>query len=174
MPSGRTHDTIAILLAAPTAAVAWFVTYDVAATVIAAAAELFGGLMFGPDLDIDSKPYRRWGPTRFLWLPYRGLLKHRSRLSHGILFGTLIRVVYFLAVISLVLGIALLVRDIYLHQMPVSPVEAFYGAERVWAVVAGTEPKYLAAAFAGLWWGAAAHTLADVVGSTLKQIWHAL
>jgi uncharacterized metal-binding protein len=174
MPSARTHDAITIVLAVPTAAAAWFVTHDSGATIVATVGEIFGGLMFGPDLDIDSRPYRRWGPARFLWLPYRGLLKHRSRLSHGLLLGTLVRVVYFLAVMSILIGLALAVRDLYIHRLPVSPAETWHGVQRVWEVVSGTEPLYLGAAFAGLWWGAAAHTVADVVGSTLKQIWHAL
>jgi hypothetical protein len=40
--------------------------------------------------------------------------------------------------------------------------------------MSGIELEYLLAAFAGLWWGAASHTLADIIGTTAKQIWHAL
>ncbi|HEX8746434.1 MAG TPA: DUF2227 family putative metal-binding protein, partial [Pyrinomonadaceae bacterium] len=69
MPSGKTHDAITILLAAPTFGAAWALTGSLALAFVATAAMLFGGLMFGPDLDIQSKQYTRWGVFRFLWLP---------------------------------------------------------------------------------------------------------
>jgi uncharacterized metal-binding protein len=174
MPSARTHDAITVLLAAPTAAVAFYLTRDSGLAATAALAEVFGGMMFGPDLDIDSRPYRRWGPARFLWLPYRGAIKHRSRLSHGVVFGAAIRVAYFLGVLALVVGAVLAAVDVYVYALPASPEQAWRGAERVWAAVSGVRPSFLAAAFAGLWIGAASHTVTDIVGSTLKQIWNAL
>lgn len=174
MPSARTHDAITVMCAAPAAAIAYLVTRDAAASAVAVAGLLLGGFMFGPDLDIDSRQYRRWGPLRWIWLPYRWAIRHRSRLSHGILFGTAIRVVYFLAVVGLVVTVALAVRDVYLFTLPLSPDLAARGAERVWTTVAGVAPRYHVAVFAGLWLGAASHTLADIVGSTLKAIWNAL
>ena len=174
MPSAATHDRITLACAAPTAAVAWLVTRDPATAAVATAGLLLGGFMFGPDLDIASKQYRRWGPFRGLWLPYRWALRHRSRLSHGILFGTAIRVLYFLCAVGVALTAAIAVRDVYLYRLPATPDLAWQGAERVWSVVAGVAPRYHAAAFAGLWLGAASHTLADIVGSTLKAIWNAL
>ena len=50
--------------------------------------------MLGPDLDIHSIQYRRWGPLRWIWLPYQKALKHRSQLSHGPIIGTAVRVMY--------------------------------------------------------------------------------
>jgi uncharacterized metal-binding protein len=174
MPSARTHDRITFAFAAPTAAVAFLVTRDPVATVVATVGLLLGGFMFGPDLDIASRQYRRWGPLRFLWLPYRWSMRHRSRLSHGILFGTAIRVVYFLVVVALLVTAAIAIRDVYLNQMPVTPALAAAGAERVWGVVSSIAIRYDIAAFAGLWLGAACHTLADIVGSTIKALWNAL
>jgi uncharacterized metal-binding protein len=60
------------------------------------AAVLFGGLMLSPDLDLHSLAYKRWGPLRFIWLPYRKL-KHRSVWSHGPVAGTLGRLVLLFA-----------------------------------------------------------------------------
>ena len=174
MPSARTHDAITVLCAAPTAALAYLATRDPAAAAVATAGLLLGGFMFGPDLDVDSRQYRRWGPLRVVWLPYRWALSHRSRLSHGILFGTAIRVVYFLVVVGLATTLAILVRDVWVHDLPATPDLAWQGADRVWAAVSGVAPRYHAAAFVGLWLGAASHTLADIVGSTLKAIWNAL
>lgn len=174
MPSAQTHDRITLACAAPTAALAWALTRDPAVAAVATAGLLLGGFMFGPDLDIASKQYRRWGPLRGVWLPYRWALRHRSRLSHGILFGTAIRVAYFLAVVAIIATLVMAVRDVYLYRLPVTPELAWQGGERVWAAVAGVAPRYHVAAFAGLWLGAASHTLADIVGSTLKAIWNAL
>ena len=101
MPSGKTHDMVTFALAPPTFAAAWGLTGSVALSAAATVAMLFGGLMFGPDLDIQSRQYTRWGPLRFLWWPYKVIFRHRSRWSHGIIFGTLIRVVYFAAVVTL-------------------------------------------------------------------------
>ncbi len=53
--------------------------------------------MLGPDLDTRSIHYKRWGLLRWIWIPYRGSLKHRSIFSHGPIIGTLLRVVYVLA-----------------------------------------------------------------------------
>src|ERR671926_21315 len=106
MPSGRTHDTVTLILAAPTFVAAWGLAGALAPAVVATCAMLFGGFMFGPDLDIQSRQYTRWGVFRFLWLPYRMLFRHRSRWSHGIIFGTLIRVIYFAAVLALITAAA--------------------------------------------------------------------
>src|ERR1043166_5192149 len=101
MPSGKTHDLVTVALSpAPLAA--------------AGAAELFGGLMFGPDLDIQSRQYTRWGVFRFLWLPYKTVFRHRSRWSHGIIFGTLIRVVYFAAALTLLFWVCVYARALLL------------------------------------------------------------
>ena len=87
----------------PTFAAAWGLTGgDWVLAAAATAATVFGGLMFGPDLDIQSKQYTRWGVFRFLWFPYKVVFRHRSRWSHGLVFGTLIRVVYFAAALALI------------------------------------------------------------------------
>ena len=171
MPSGKTHDAITLLLAAPTFAAAWGATRSVPLAVVATAGMLFGGLMFGPDLDILSRQYARWGLFRFLWWPYRVIFRHRSRWSHGIIFGTLIRVVYFALMLTLVVCAA-----IYLRATFVAGVPADYGAVvRAWrameagALMQGRTLHIFLAALAGLWWGAASHTLTDVTWSVIRK-----
>jgi uncharacterized metal-binding protein len=171
MPSGRTHDTITVLLAVPTFAAAWGMTGSVSLATVATVAMLFGGLMFGPDLDILSRQYTRWGPLRVLWWPYRVAFRHRSRWSHGIIFGTLIRVVYFATVLTLVACAV-----IYLRATFVAGTPADYGAViRAWrtveqgALMHGRTLHFMLAALAGLWWGAASHTLTDVGWSVIRK-----
>src|SRR5687768_5925045 len=103
MPSGATHDAITFLLAVPVGIAAYAFTGDAPLLIVMAAAFVFGGIMFGPDLDTKSKQYSRWGPLRLMWFPYRTVFKHRSRWSHGLILGTLLRVVYFLGVVSIFL-----------------------------------------------------------------------
>ncbi len=170
MPSGKTHDLITFVLAVPTAAVSYYFTRDWTITAIVTGALLFGGLMFGPDLDIQSKQYTRWGPLRFIWFPYKVALSHRSRLSHGILFGTLIRIVYFLAVVTLLLAIALFIRDKFFLNAPTGVEEMQSAFTRIWEIFKPIRRDYLLAAFAGLWLGAASHTASDVISSFFKMV----
>jgi len=39
-----------------------------------------------PDLDTNSKPYRRWGWLRLLWWPYKESFTHRGK-SHHLIWG---------------------------------------------------------------------------------------
>ncbi|MGH9943741.1 MAG: metal-binding protein [Pyrinomonadaceae bacterium] len=171
MPSGKTHDLITALVAPPTLLAVWWLTGDWLLACVATGATLFGGLMFGPDLDIHSKQYTRWGPFRFLWLPYQITFRHRSRWSHGIVFGTLIRVVYFAAVLTLLACLA-----VYLRATFVAGTAPDYGAVlRAWQVVGegfvsyGFDRRDLWALLAGFWWGAASHTFTDVFWSIVRK-----
>lgn len=170
MPSGKTHDAITVILAAPTFAAAWMMTGSITLAIITTCAMLFGGLMFGPDLDILSRQYTRWGVFRFIWLPYRMLFRHRSRWSHGILFGTLIRVIYFALVIAVLVAAAVTLRAALTGGASVN----FADIVQAWRVIeegiTGSVGIHAAwAVFAGLWWGAASHTLTDVGWSMLRK-----
>jgi uncharacterized metal-binding protein len=170
MPSGKTHDAITLILAAPTFAVGWGLTGSLGLALVATCATVFGGLMFGPDLDIQSRQYTRWGVFRFIWLPYRTLFKHRSRWSHGILFGTLIRVVYFAAMLGIIALAAVYLRAALLGlAMP-----SFDELARAWRQIAAgvrhdSGNHAVWACLAGLWWGAASHTLTDVAWSMMRK-----
>ncbi|HEV7857125.1 MAG TPA: metal-binding protein [Pyrinomonadaceae bacterium] len=172
MPSGKTHDAVTIVLAAPTCVVAWSLTGSLWLAGLVVCAMLFGGFMFGPDLDIHSRQYTRWGVFRFIWLPYQMVFRHRSRWSHGILFGTLIRVLYFTGVLALIA-----VGGIYLRAMLVNggPPSLELMA-RSWQAIEMSlrqspfgSHAALWAVLAGLWWGAATHTLTDVLWSMLRK-----
>ena len=172
MPSGKTHDLITLLLAPPTFLAAWGVTGSAALAAVVTGATLFGGLMFGPDLDIQSRQYARWGVFRFLWFPYKVFFRHRSRLTHGIVLGTLIRVVYFTFVLAL---LALLSLYLYAHFVMREAVPsaselilAWRGFEQSLSAY-GINRNTLLATFVGLWWGAAIHTFADVLWSILRK-----
>lgn len=126
--------------------------------------------MFGPDLDIQSRQYARWGIFRFLWFPYRVVFRHRSRWSHGIIFGTLIRVIYFTGVLAL-----LLAAGVYLRAALVNgPAPGFDEMAQTWRTIEAALRQNVGehaiwAVLAGLWWGAASHTLTDVAWSVLRK-----
>lgn len=169
MPSGKTHDAITFLSAAPVFAATYLLTRDAVAAAVVTAGFAFGGLMFGPDLDTVSAPYARWGTFRFLWLPYRNFFNHRSRWSHGLIFGTLFRVVYFCGALTL----ASFVIAYFLAVYGGGDLPRFAEFLESWRTIGRFFRETLGDAvfaeiFAGLWIGAASHTLTDMAGSFVK------
>ena len=169
MPSGRTHDAITLILAAPVFGLTYAATANLVMGIAVTAAFVFGGLMFGPDLDTLSKQYARWGIFRLLWFPYRSIFKHRSRWSHGLIFGTLFRVVYCMGVVTLVAFLVFVAAEaIWGGHVP--GFSAFTEAWRqIGVFMRGTfGANILPAVFFGMWIGAASHTFADMAGTYVK------
>lgn len=169
MPSGKTHDAVTFLLAMPACIAACSFTNSVAAAVVVGAAFIFGGFMFGPDLDTVSRQYSRWFIFRFLWYPYRSFFKHRSRFSHGLIFGALLRVIYFMGVLTLIAFAAAYIYAAYAG----GKLPGLVDFARVWQPIgeftrANFGEHFLPAVFVGLWFGAASHTFTDMAGSFIK------
>ena len=169
MPSGKTHDAVTFLFVAPVFAATWKATENFPLSLIVTAAFTFGGLMFGPDLDTHSKQYTRWGVFRYFWYPYQAFFAHRSRWSHGLVFGTFLRVVYFTGALTL------------FSFLPIFALAWYAGGDlpnlmeftRIWSsigmYVRESFGEYaFPAVFIGLWLGAASHTLTDMAGSFVK------
>ena len=170
MPNANTHDAITYAIIPVTFIAAEMYWGNHMTAVIATVAMLFSGLMFGPDLDLNSRPYRRWGPLRFLWKPYQAALSHRSALSHGPLLGTIIRIVYFLIVFSLFCATLLYFRHRYVNGAQNTWEGEFNGIKSdLFTLIGNTDNRYLWGGFAGLWVGALAHTTADIVWSAIKR-----
>lgn len=119
MPSGQTHDRITLWSLPVVAGIAFGQTQSGNITLILSGAYLFSGLMFGPDLDLYSRQYQRWGYARWIWIPYQKTVKHRSILSHGFAIGTIIRLIYLAIWLSILglffLGIAQFVWNVGWH-----------------------------------------------------------
>jgi len=169
MPSFKTHDAITVLLAIPIFAAAWIISRDLTIAAVIAVASLFGGLVFGPDLDTYSKNYTRWGIFRVIWFPYRAVFKHRSRFTHGILFGTLLRTIYLMGVLTVIAFLVACVSAIYSHGN--LPGIASVAAE--WQKLGEWTARYLGRYFAwfvflGLWLGGFSHSLTDIAGTYVK------
>lgn len=169
MPSGKTHDALTFLFLVPVYAAAYVVVREPVQPAVLTGGFLFGSLMFGPDLDIASSQYTRWGTFRFLWLPYRKFFPHRSRWSHGLVFGTFIRVVYFAGAVTLATFVAAYLLATYRG----GDLPRFAEFLDVWRSIGiWTRSSFgdhsLFAAFVGLWLGAASHSLTDIAISYIK------
>ncbi len=169
MPSGKTHDAVTFLLTAPVLAAAWEITDNLPLAMLVTFAFVFGGLMFGPDLDTMSKQFTRWGIFKNLWYPYQAFFKHRSRWSHGLIFGTFLRVVYFIGVLTLLSFLLTFLITIYLGGDIPQLFEFTKNWQQIGEFVRTNFGEYtFYGLFAGLWLGAASHTLTDMAGSFIK------
>ncbi len=164
MPSGRTHDRITLYALPFVAGVTLWQTHSSNATLLVAGGFLFGGLMFGPDLDIYSLQFQRWGFLRWIWLPYQKSLRHRSFLSHGPIIGTTLRVVYLGTLLTVVAIFALLIAEklgnFALNWQDLSLIVG----RSLWVY-----PTEYIALFLGLELGAMSHSLSDWGGSAYKR-----
>ncbi len=144
-------------------------------TLLVSGGFLFAGLMFGPDLDIYSQQYKRWGILRWIWLPYRRSLRHRSIFSHGAIIGTIGRILYLGIWIALFGMTGILMSSI---------AQQLLGMTAQWQTVAQSTiattfqqtvnfaQKASIECFTliiGLELGAMSHSLSDWIGSTIKR-----
>jgi uncharacterized metal-binding protein len=165
MPSGVVHDRITICLLPWVAGITYGTTQSAELTLSLSSGYLFSGMMFGPDLDIYSLQYKRWGAIRGIWLPYRKFLHHRSVFSHGLILGTCVRVMYLLTVIFL------------LSIFWVAIAQLCFGFTWNWQDFVGEQlhllfeqyPRETIALLIGLEIGAMSHSLSDWINSHRKQ-----
>ncbi|MCY7347125.1 MAG: metal-binding protein [Pyrinomonadaceae bacterium] len=170
MPSGKTHDAVTFLLVAPTFAATWQLTKSFPLALIVTATFTFGGLMFGPDLDTHSKQYTRWGFFCHLWYPYQAFFKHRSRWSHGLIFGTLLRIVYFMGALTLASFLPVFLLAWHSGGELPNLLEFTKAWSSIGKFVRADLGEYVFLyGFVGLWLGAASHTLTDMAGSFIKH-----
>ena len=100
MASGRNHDR-GIIATTPIILAASIASDNAEVGVILTASYYLGGMYLSPDLDLVSRPFKRWGILRVLWVPYQHLIpRHRHWLSHGSVIGSLMRLFYLAALLS--------------------------------------------------------------------------
>jgi len=97
MASGRNHD-LSILFTTPIIGIIG-VSHSLELGVIATASHYLAGMYLSPDLDTLSKPFKRWGVFKIIWVPYQKNIPHRSPLSHAPLLGSAIRLLYLAALL---------------------------------------------------------------------------
>lgn len=102
MCTGKKHDLITIVLLPIIMLMAYELTYNFNIVIIFTVSYLFSSFMFNGDLDIISRPYQRWLFLKWIWYPYRKIIPHRSIWSHGIIIGTLIRLIYIMPILYII------------------------------------------------------------------------
>lgn len=159
MPSGKTHDKIAIISIIPVFVAGIFIfKFNFFGSLLLTLSMLFSQLMFGPDLDSKSSHYKRWGIIKWIWIPYRKIIKHRSSFSHGLIRGPVLRCIYLMSIISLFLIIA--GYYIYINFDINLMSELLYLLKMAYIFFSSVK-LHLTAIAAGIFIGAAIHTLTD-------------
>lgn len=103
---------------------------------------VFGGLCLSPDLDIRSRPLKRWGIFKVFWYPYRDFFKHRG-VSHWLFVGSLTRLGY------------LLITPVFFYAGLVGFQEVLAQAIEHWRVIVGV--------YVGVEVSAIVHYIADLL-----------
>ena len=166
MPDARTHDIITVatgVILAP-------LTYSYASgqmllahtdamttTLWLVGAHVVSGIMFSPDLDLDSAIDNRWGLFFWIWRPYMWLIPHRHIWSHSLIFAPLLRLAYFYVVVTSGLFIWVWLLGwlgVFVDNFPV----LFYYTLRD---LLAANPRVTLAVLFGFCTGSAAHTIAD-------------
>ena len=165
MPSGITHDRITLWTLPWIVGITYGFTRNGEVTLILSGGFLFSGLMFGPDLDIHSIQYKRWGFLKGIWLPYRNLFRHRSLFSHGLIIGTCVRVLYLFFILAFISIFAVAIAQLcfgFTWNWQDFARQRFY-------LVTHQYLEETIALFLGLELGAMSHTISDLISSHYKN-----
>jgi uncharacterized metal-binding protein len=166
MPGARTHDLLTVATGVALGPLTYGylegpMQFDHAAamtgTLWLVGAHMVSGVLFSPDLDLDSSIDDRWGILYWIWRPYMRVLPHRHFWSHSLIFAPLLRLAYFYVVVSLLLfawvwllaQLGVVVPDYHLR---------LYDALLAWVAA---KPRVRLAVLLGFITGSAVHTIAD-------------
>lgn len=178
MPGYHVHDIITVATGAvfaPLTGAALIVAGDSPQMACVYGGILFGahllsGVMFSPDLDLDSRIDHRWGPLYWIWRPYMWVLPHRSFWSHGLILPPLLRLVYFyLVVVGLMIGTAWV-----LGRVGVAFPDYHQRVTHTLLGVARDYPRETYWFMMGFVTGGAVHSIADWLVTDGKHVLHHL
>ncbi len=171
MPAGRIHDRITLWGLPFLGSLAWVMSRNSQTTLLLCSGYLVGGLILGPDLDIYSRHYQRWGWFRWIWVPYQKTIPHRSLWSHGFLVGTTLRLVYLVLWGAGFAGLGLLVWAGFVagrDWWPTFQYQTQVYCDRGWAIIQ-RYPLESILIYLGLEMGAMSHSVVDWVTSAWKR-----
>ncbi len=165
MPDAKTHDVITVISGAVLTPFAYQYTLQQGVTgeqamlgaTLFLAAHLVSGIMFSPDLDLDSSIDDRWGIFFWIWRPYMWAVPHRNFWSHSLVVSPMIRLLYFyLVLILLLMGGSWLLAQVGI----IFPYQHWQVTN--WIVgVAQQYPRETWTVLLGFVTGSAAHSIAD-------------
>lgn len=163
MASGKTHEKLNILFLVIGIIIALFVLslHLYFESIFIVLGYFFGTYFFGPDLDLRSRPYRRWRKLRFIWMPYQ-TFKHRSVWTHGYIISDLIRYAYLMTFLYVLLAaVEFLFFSLFnLNLKLITHFETFITLHK----------KYAIAFVVGNILASTAHTLTDFFSSKIKRV----
>ncbi len=169
MPSTPIHDALTLATAAAAVPVYWHYMppKDPAPLGFLVGGIIVSGFLLSADLDINSRPYHRWGAFRIFWWPYQKLIPHRSWISHNFLIGPLFRAIYLLAICYLLIR-----AEAWLINQWMVPVDQ----NRIGKEVIQDARRFIRRhelwtqmAILGLVASAFVHTAADAASTSLKR-----
>ena len=143
MPNGKTHDKITLITTPIVAIGSYIIFKNYNETIIVTLSFLFASLMFNGDLDTNSSPYNRWFILKMIWIPYQLMFEHRSIFTHGILIGTVVRLIY--------VGIIVIPILIYCFHYDINSILCFVNTNKFIIFVIGLEI------------GSSIHTISDKI-----------
>lgn len=169
MPGVHTHDFLTLLTVtvADIAYFYWAPHPDIGLAAIFTVSYVFAGYACAGDLDLNSREYHRWGPLRFVWWPYQKLVPHRSWVSHGLVMGGIIRVLY-LAFMSTFLFWS----GLWLYSRFGPHVDPTAATRAEWQSVLGVAKAHTPltiALLAGFILAGTTHSVADLVSTWFKR-----
>ncbi len=181
MPRGHTHEIWGVLFIIPLSIlfhiflVSKLWKGDIISTLVFSISLAFGIFMLSPDLDTKSKSYARWGILRFIWIPYRKIMKHRSFLSHFPIVSSFIRAFYLIFSLSLIFAFFLYVLLFVLGILGVSfDMKGILGIMKnsfstTFRIISDIELRYIISSIAGISVGDIIHYLVDIFVTEFKR-----
>ena len=162
MAAGKTHDWVTYVLILPTMWVGYgLLGLSMYIMILVGLGVWIGGIYLSPDLDTRSRPFYRWGPLRFIWWPYQWVAKHRSSLSHGIVWAPIFRCVYLTAILILLY----LVMTNAINTLLYGHKPDFLGNRPEILYFFGNHAKDLLYLGVGVWLGSLYHVGLDMLAS---------
>ena len=168
MPETKAHDRLTLITAGLVTPVALLVPSDnrwlTWGTVTGS--YLLSGLLFSNDLDVQAAEYRRWGPLRWLWWPYAHLVLHRSWVSHGLIIGPLLRLIYSALVLELLVVLLTAAAQLF----GVGGLNWLNAWHLFWGELLQAHPRRLGEFLVGFVLAGAAHTVPDRFTTGVKRL----
>lgn len=163
MPKGIVHDKIALLFSFPTLIAGFCLFKDLGLAITLTLSSIIYAFLLSPDLDTKSFSYYRWSFLRFVWLPYRKLIPHRSRFSHSLLLAPFIKILYLSVITILILGLIAVIFSHFSVNTHLSIVKSYILSNFKYFL------PYISAVLMGFIWANAQHVIADTVFSYYKN-----
>ena len=169
MPNGRAHDIITIITVGIADGVYFrFMEHpQLSLAALFTGTFVFAGFACAGDLDLNSSELRRWGPLKFIWLPYTTLIRHRSLISHGLIIGGIIRALYLGVATTLLFWLSIwLYSRLGPHVNASEATKNQLGSLTHWF---HTHRPLAIAGLSGFILAGTVHSIADIVYSAIKK-----